>query len=75
MAGLPMIYREVLTLRFEDEMKIRKSRRLQRSGSNGEVAARRRWNNCVTRSKRGIPGVHGNERARQDSRTAGAGRR
>src|SRR5579863_4745169 len=52
-----------------------KSRRLQRFRyQRRSRGCDVRWNNCVTRSKRVIPEVHGNERARQDSRTAGVGR-
>ena len=38
MAGLAMMYREVLTLRFEDEMKIEEMAQVTWFGINGEAA-------------------------------------
>ena len=79
MAGLPMIYREVVTLRFEEEMKIEEiAQVIAVPVSTAKSRLRRSLEQSRDRSKRGIPEVRGNERTRQDStrkdsRTAGVG--
>ena len=61
MAGVPMIYREVLTLRFEDEMKIEEIAQVT-AVPVSTVKSRLgvRWNNYVTRLRRANEEWYGN---------------